>query len=74
MTRKINIVRKILHTNTVLFSKNSYKFLVVSYRMVKMDVNNDQTISEGLATVKTLRNVFYNPVQEFNRDLRFYNA
>lgn len=31
---------------------------------------NEQTISEGLAKVKTSGNVFYNPVQEFNRDLR----
>ncbi|KAI4456709.1 n 2 n 2 -dimethylguanosine trna methyltransferase [Holotrichia oblita] len=29
-----------------------------------------QTISEGLATVKTSGKVFYNAVQEFNRDLR----
>lgn len=28
------------------------------------------TITEGLAKVKTSGKVFYNPVQEFNRDLR----
>lgn len=31
----------------------------------------EQTITEGFATVKTQGNVFYNPVQEFNRDLRY---
>lgn len=29
----------------------------------------EQTITEGLATIKTQGHVFYNPVQEFNRDL-----
>lgn len=33
--------------------------------------DNEQTITEGFATVKTQGNVFYNPVQEFNRDLRY---
>lgn len=34
--------------------------------------SNDEvcTITEGLAKVKTSGKVFYNPVQEFNRDLR----
>lgn len=32
--------------------------------------DNVQLITEGLATVKTAGKVFYNPVQEFNRDLR----
>lgn len=36
-----------------------------------MDSNNKQIITEGQATVKTEGNVFYNPVQEFNRDLRY---
>lgn len=29
-----------------------------------------QTITEGSACIKTTGKVFYNPVQEFNRDLR----
>lgn len=29
-----------------------------------------QIITEGLAKIRTDGNVFYNPVQEFNRDLR----
>lgn len=29
-----------------------------------------QEIVEGLAKIQTTGNVFYNPVQEFNRDLR----
>lgn len=33
-------------------------------------METEQIISEGLATVKTGEKVFYNPVQEFNRDLR----
>lgn len=41
--------------------------------MATMETNNEQTISEGLATVKTQGHVFYNPVQEFNRDLRYRN-
>lgn len=43
------------------------------YRTLKMDEKNKcdlKEISEGLATIKTRGNVFYNPVQEFNRDLR----
>lgn len=30
----------------------------------------DQVIREGFATIETGGKVFYNPVQEFNRDLR----
>lgn len=46
------------------------KVLCVSYHMVTM---GDQTqISEGLATVNSTGKVFYNPVQEFNRDLRYF--
>ncbi|CAG9812588.1 unnamed protein product [Phaedon cochleariae] len=33
------------------------------------ETSSSQEISEGLATVRTVGNVFYNPVQEFNRDL-----
>lgn len=33
-------------------------------------METEQLITEGQAKVKTAGNVFYNPVQEFNRDLR----
>lgn len=33
-----------------------------------------QEILEGRAKVRTSGKVFYNPVQEFNRDLRWLNA
>lgn len=33
-------------------------------------INDTQIITEGLAKIQTAGNVFYNPVQEFNRDLR----
>lgn len=33
-----------------------------------------QEISEGLARIKTGGKVFYNPVQEFNRDLRWVSC
>lgn len=32
-----------------------------------------QTIKEGSAEIRTYGKVFYNPVQEFNRDLRYTN-
>ena len=32
-------------------------------------VSSDNTVTEGKATVFTPKSVFYNPVQEFNRDL-----
>lgn len=34
------------------------------------EIKEFQTISEGSATIRTYGKVFYNPVQEFNRDLR----
>ncbi|XP_044272763.1 probable tRNA (guanine(26)-N(2))-dimethyltransferase [Tribolium madens] len=39
--------------------------------MAKNEVNNTESreITEGLAKIKTQGSVFYNPVQEFNRDL-----
>lgn len=37
----------------------------------QLTIPDEKIITEGCATIKTLGNVFYNPVQEFNRDLRF---
>lgn len=31
---------------------------------------NEESITEGKATIFNCSNIFYNPVQEFNRDLR----
>lgn len=36
----------------------------------KPENTKEQTIIEGSTKIKTTGKVFYNPVQEFNRDLR----
>lgn len=36
----------------------------------KNQTESQQSITEGSACIKTSGKVFYNPVQEFNRDLR----
>lgn len=50
----------------------TFAFTLKTNRMEQTEVNQSETqqITEGLAKIKTLGNVFYNPVQEFNRDLR----
>lgn len=49
-----------------------FSFLKTNMESEQVKVNNTaQVISEGLATIKTSGKVFYNPVQEFNRDLRY---
>lgn len=45
-------------------------FKFVHIMQVSDGDSKQHVISEGKATVKTAGNVFYNPVQEFNRDLR----
>lgn len=44
----------------------------MNQEMSTNEPNITQLISEGSAVVKTTGNVFYNPVQEFNRDLRYH--
>jgi tRNA G26 N,N-dimethylase Trm1 len=39
-----------------------------------MEGSEVKEISEGMARIKTYGNVFYNPVQQFNRDLRLEMA
>lgn len=39
-------------------------------QQVETENGGVHTITEGAATIKTAGKVFYNPVQEFNRDLR----
>lgn len=39
-------------------------------QQVETENGGVHTIKEGAATIKTAGKVFYNPVQEFNRDLR----
>lgn len=49
-------------------------FSKVNYSQMDTDISKENRIhiiSEGLATVKTSGKVFYNAVQEFNRDLRY---
>lgn len=36
----------------------------------QVETESVHTITEGSASIKTAGKVFYNPVQEFNRDLR----
>lgn len=46
------------------------QIVYVSYKTMQSGDSKEQVITEGLATVKTSGKVFYNQVQEFNRDLR----
>lgn len=48
-----------------------FSYLRVLSRKMETQPNEIiQSITEGLACIKTSGKVFYNPVQEFNRDLR----
>lgn len=54
---------------------NFRRFLSLAERNMELEKDNTsetvQVISEGSATIKTSGKVFYNPVQEFNRDIRY---
>lgn len=54
---------------------NIFKYLHVTttemdHETIEVNKPNIHSITEGAASIKTAGKVFYNPVQEFNRDLR----
>ncbi|KAF2905205.1 hypothetical protein ILUMI_00982 [Ignelater luminosus] len=60
------MLKRILRLGHVFKPRQTINF---SYKNMQSEDSKEQVITEGLATVKTSGNVFYNQVQEFNRDL-----
>ncbi|KAK5641038.1 hypothetical protein RI129_009585 [Pyrocoelia pectoralis] len=65
-----------IESSNLKYCLYAFRFYTVTFKKdmeskpeVPNITNNEQTITEGRATITTLGNVFYNPVQEFNRDL-----
>lgn len=67
---KKNVSVKSKRAFEILSKRHMPKRLKTIIKLAKYIMAENQAITEGLASVKTAGKVFYNPVQEFNRDLR----